>query len=228
MEDYIRVVLGSMKGSIKRLVYVIACLSSLGIAGCSNSESNHAVARDSSISPVESASQKALRWREQLGLEVLPLESGWWGFIGKSALNVAVPEGESVPAYNAIYYLLDEERPINYWHWLASDDTHVSVDGGPVEYILVSPDGVVTRHILGKDVAAGQQLTVTSQANGYKAVRLVDPKGFALMASVVTPAWAPNRVRVEAPKLDFSQRSEWLTQALMDSLTSPDAQAIAE
>lgn len=168
------------------------------------------------------AQASAQNWRKQLNLEVLPLESGWWAFIGKSALTVTTPDGDQVPAYNAIYYLLDEERPINYWHWLASDDTHVLVDGGPVEYIIVSPEGAVSRHVLGKDIAAGQQLTVTSPANGYKAVRLIDPKGFALMASLVTPAWAPHRVRVAPPVLTPAERPAWLTDTLMHSLTSPE------
>jgi len=69
-----------------------------------------------------------------------------------SAVPVASELGDTT-ACNVISYLLDVERPINAWHHLASDDTHMLLDGGPVEYLTVEADGVDAR--AGTDRAAG-------------------------------------------------------------------------
>lgn len=140
----------------------------------------------------------AAAWIDALGLEVLPGESGWYTTIHRSEVTVD-HDGDAVAASSSIYYLLDERRPINLWHWLASDDVHVLIDGGPVEYVIVPASGPAERHALGLDVAAGQRPVVPVPAGSYKALRLLDPTGYALMATVVTPAWTPERVRIETP-----------------------------
>lgn len=168
----------------------------------------------------------AATWIEALGLEVLPGESGWYTTIHRSAVDVD-HDGDVVAASSSIYYLLDERRPINLWHWLASDDVHVLIDGGPVEYVLVPASGPAQRHVLGLDVAAGQTPVVPVPAGCYKALRLVDPHGYALMATVVTPAWTPERVRIETPPDALLRAARvgapWLTDDLVALLgRSPD------
>lgn len=168
----------------------------------------------------------AAGWIEALGLEVLPGESGWYTTIHRSAVTVD-HDGDVVAASSSIYYLLDGQRPVNLWHWLASDDVHVLIDGGPVEYVIVPAAGAAERHVLGLDIAAGQTPVVPVPADSYKALRLLDPTGYALMATVVTPAWTPDRVRIETPPAAVLARARagapWLTDDVVTLLaTGPD------
>ena len=129
-----------------------------------------------------------------------------------------------LPAFSAIYYLLDAERPVNVWHRLDSDDTHVLIDGGPVEYVLLHDDRAPARVVLGRDLAAGQTPVLTAPGGSWKALRLLDPDGFALMATVVTPAWTPEGVRIGLDP-DAAARwtgaAPWLTAAVIDRLGRP-------
>lgn len=156
---------------------------------------------------------RAAYWIAHLGLEVLEGESGWWTGRFRSAVDVQAAGGPSV-ACNAIYYLLEASRPINAWHWLASDDTHVLIEGGPVEYVVATAGGAVSRTI----VDAGANPMISIPAGSYKALRLTAADGYALIGSVVAPAWTPERVRVEPPPL--RQRPTWLTDELMGRLTT--------
>ncbi len=164
---------------------------------------------------------RSSEWIDALGLEVLPGESGWFTTVHRSSL-VVDDRGEPVAASSSIYYLLDAERPINLWHWLAGDDVHVLVDGGPVEYVILPPDGPAKKVVLGLDVDAGQVPLVAVPAGSYKALRLLDPEGYALMGSVVTPAWAPERVRIETPPVERltagREHADWLTDDLVEQL----------
>jgi predicted cupin superfamily sugar epimerase len=152
----------------------------------------------------------AAEWIVALDLEVLDGESG----------RFAVVHGHE--ASSSIYYLLDAELPVNLWHWLASDDVHVLVDGGPVEYVIVPPSGPARRHVLGLDVAAGQVPVVPVPADSYKGLRLLDPADYALMVTVVAPPWTPERVRIETPPADVVARARdgapWLTDELVELL----------
>ncbi|MDQ1128108.1 cupin domain-containing protein [Microbacterium sp. SORGH_AS_0888] len=167
------------------------------------------------------AADRSASWRRALALEPLPIESGWWAPLSRSTLRVR-EGGAELDAHSSIYYLLDEERPVNYWHRLAPDDVHVLLDGGPVEYVIVSSTGEVTRRVLGHRVDAGQELVIPCAAGSTKALRLLDPKGFALIASVLTPAWTPDRVWFEPPAVPDDAAPEWFDAALVAALTSPE------
>jgi uncharacterized protein len=75
-----------------------------------------------------------------LKMHVLPRESGYLSLIATSGQKVAVG-GASLAVQSQVYYLLTRELPVNYLHWLASDDTHILLDGGPVDYFIFHPDG---------------------------------------------------------------------------------------
>ncbi|RIX27840.1 cupin domain-containing protein [Amnibacterium setariae] len=162
-------------------------------------------------------------WIDALGLEPLPGESGWWGPVSTSEASVAVGS-RTLPAYSAIHYLLEPARPVNVWHWLEPDDTHVLVDGGPVEYVILTPGRPASRVVLGRDVAAGQTPVLTAPAGSWKALRLLDPNGFALMTTVVTPEWTEDRVRIGLPP-EGAERwigtEPWLTRELVERLNRP-------
>jgi predicted cupin superfamily sugar epimerase len=164
---------------------------------------------------------RAQHWIDALGLEPLPGESGWWAPVSTSAAVVRQGDRE-LPAYSAIHYLLDAARPVNVWHRLEPDDTHVLVDGGPVEYVILTDGSAPQRVVLGRDV--GQTPVVTAPAGSWKGLRLLDPDGFALMTTVVTPAWTEDRVRVGLPPAEadrWAGTAPWLTAALIDRLNRP-------
>jgi len=52
-------------------------------------------------------------------------------------------DGRALAAYQSQnYYMLTRDLPINYLHWLAPDDTHILIEGGPVDYFIFHPDGL--------------------------------------------------------------------------------------
>lgn len=167
--------------------------------------------------------ERATRWISELALEPLAGESGWWAPVGASEISVVLGDAE-LPAFNAIYYLLDPERPVNVWHSLDSDDTHVLVDGGPVEYTMLRDGHAPVRRVLGRDVTAGQSPMLTAPAGSWKALRLIEPEGFALLGSVVTPAWTPERVRIGLPAdavAQWADAAPWLTESEIERLGTP-------
>lgn len=132
-----------------------------------------------------------------LKLEFLPGESGYFGVIGRSAQTVTAG-GRTLAAQSQIHHLLTRELPVNYLHWLASDDTHVLLEGGPVDYFVFHPDGRAERFTLGRDLAAGQRLVLAVPGGCWKALRLHPGAGYALMANVLSPEWTPDRVKIGA------------------------------
>jgi len=160
-----------------------------------------------------------------LKLEYLPGESGYFGLLGRSTLGVE-QDGRKLAAQSRIYYLLTTEAPVNYLHWLASDDTHVLLEGGPVDYFIFHPDGSVAKVTLGRDLAAGQQLVVAVPGGCWKALRLRPGAGYVLLANVLSPEWTPDRVKIGAGP-DFLARftgaAPWATADFLRGLNVPAA-----
>jgi hypothetical protein len=106
-----------------------------------------------------------------LNLKPLPRESGYLGIIGVSAQKVTV-DGHKLAVQSQNYYMLTRDKPINYLHWLADDDTHILVEGGPVDYFIFHPDGRAEQVTLGLDLVAGQRPVTAVPGNCWKALRL--------------------------------------------------------
>ncbi len=160
----------------------------------------------------------------QLKMEYLAGESGYFSFQGRSAQTVSA-DGRTLAAQSRIYYLLTAECPVNYLHWLASDDTQVLLEGGPVDYYLFHPDGRAEKVTLGRDFAAGQRLLVAVPGNCRKALRLHPGAGYALLANVLSPEWTPDRVKIGAGT-EFIARyraaAPWANEALLSELIGPN------
>lgn len=174
--------------------------------------------------PPPPASPRARELIKSLSLEYLPGESGYFGLLGRSAQTV-VRDGRPLAAQSRIYYLLTAEAPLNYLHWLDSDDTHVLLEGGPVDYFIFHPDGHVEQVTLGRDAAAGQKLVVAIPGGCAKALRLHAGADFVLLANVLSPEWTPDRVKVGAGA-DFLRRytgrAPWATEAALRELIGPN------
>ena len=147
--------------------------------------------------PAKPAKDRAGELIRALKLEVLPKESGYLGIIGVSRQTVMV-EGRRLAVQSQNYYMLTRDRPINYLHWLAPDDTHILIEGGPVDYFIFHPDGRVEKVTLGMNLAEGERPVVAVPGNCWKALRLHDGAPYALMANSLSPEFTPDRVKIGA------------------------------
>ena len=159
-----------------------------------------------------------------LHLAPLAKESGYLARIGESAQKIPV-DGKSLSVQSQVYYMLTRDKPINYLHWLAPDDTHILIEGGPVDYFIFHPDGRVEKLTLGRDVAAGQRPVVAVPGNCWKALRLHDGAQYALMANALSPEWTPDHVKIGAGE-DWLKRytgaAPWATPEFLRTLIGPN------
>jgi predicted cupin superfamily sugar epimerase len=167
---------------------------------------------------------RALELIRALHLSVLPKESGYLGLIGESAQKAAI-DGRRMAIQSQVYYMLTRDRPINYLHWLAPDDTHILIEGGPVDYFIFHPDGRVERFVLGRDVAAKERPVVAVPGGCWKALRLHRGASYALMANALSPEFTPDRVRIGAGPAwieRFQRKAPWATSAFLRELIGPN------
>ena len=159
-----------------------------------------------------------------LHLSVLPKESGYLGLIGESAQKVSI-DGRQLPVQSQVYYMLTRDRPTNYLHRLESDDTHILIEGGPVDYFIFHPDGRTEKVTLGRDVAHGERPLVAVPGGCWKALRLQPGAAYALMANALSPAWTPDRVRIgegAAWVKRFSGTASWATPENLRAMIGPN------
>ena len=161
---------------------------------------------------------------QTLHLQLLPGESGYLGLIGQSAQTIPI-DGHQLAVQSQVYYMLTRDRPVNYLHWLASDDTHILIEGGPVDYFIFHPDGRAEKVVLGRDLAAGQRPVVAVPGNCWKALRLHPGASFALMANALSPEWTPDRVKIGAGEdwlKKYRNAAPWATEQNLRFLIGPN------
>ncbi len=160
----------------------------------------------------------------ELKLSILPRESGYLGLIAESAQKVTI-DGRPLAVQSQVYYMLTRDRPVNYLHWLAPDDTHILIEGGPVDYFIFHPDGRVEMRTLGTDIAAGQRPVIAVPGGCWKALRLHHGASYALMANALSPAFTPDRVRIGAGSdwlKKYTGAASWATPENLRSLIGPN------
>jgi len=174
--------------------------------------------------PQTGSDARARELIQTLHLTVLPKESGYLGIIGRSAQMVTV-DGRALAVQSQNYYMLTRDRPINYLHWLVPDDTHILIEGGPVDYFIFHPDGRAEKVTLGLDLAAGQRPVVAVPGGCWKALRLRDGTSYALMANTLSPEFTPDRVKIGAgPEWvkRFANSAPWATPQALRELIGPN------
>lgn len=180
--------------------------------------------RAAELSPPAAARPRELI--ASLKLEFLPGESGYFGFLGRAARTVRVGDRD-LAAQSRIYYLLTAELPVNFLHWLDADDTHILLEGGPVDYFIFHPDGRADKVTLGRDLAAGQQLVVAVPSGCWKALRLHPGATHVLLANVLSPEWTPDRVKIGAGAdwvSRYRDRAPWATESFLRELIGSNFQ----
>ena len=172
----------------------------------------------------EGSEARAVELIKTLHLSVLPRESGYLGLIGDSAQKAQIG-GRELKIQSQVYYMLTKDRPVNYLHWLESDDTHILIEGGPVDYFVFHPDGRVEDVVLGRNVAAGERPVVAIPGGCWKALRLHEGANYALMANALSPEWTQDRVRIgggEAWVKRFAGTVPWATEEQLKALIGPN------
>jgi predicted cupin superfamily sugar epimerase len=161
---------------------------------------------------------------KELHLTVLPKESGYLGIIGVSPQKVNV-DGRDLAVQSQNYYMLTRERPINYLHRLVPADTHILIEGGPVDYFIFHPDGHSEKVTLGFDFAAGQRPVVAVPGGCWKALKLHAGASYALMANALSPEFTPDRVKIgEGPEWvkRFTNSAPWATPQALREMIGPN------
>lgn len=174
----------------------------------------------------EGSQARAKEIIHQLHLKILPKESGYLGLIGESAQKMNV-NGKPLAVQSQVYYMLTSELPINYLHWLASDDTHILIEGGPVDYFIFHPDGKVEKVTLGRNFAGGERPLVAVPGGCWKALRLHPGAHYALMANALSPEFTPARVKIgegEEWVKRFQGKAPWATPEFLRSMIGPNWQ----
>jgi uncharacterized protein len=161
---------------------------------------------------------------ESLQLHVLPKESGYLAIIGVSAQKVTI-DAQALAVQSQNYYMLTRERPINYVHRLVPDDTHILIEGGPVDYFIFHPDGRAEKITLGMDLAAGQRPVIAVPGGCWKALRLRYGANYALMANTLSPEFTPERVKIgegAAWVKRFANSAPWATTDTLREFIGPN------
>jgi len=159
-----------------------------------------------------------------LDMHVLPKESGYLALIGSSAIMTPV-HGKQIAVQSQVYYMLTRDLPINYLHWLEPDDTHILIEGGPVDYFIFHPDGKVEKKTLGRNLTAGERPVIAVPGGCWKALRLHPGASYALMANALSPEFTPDRVHIGAgPRwiARYTGAAPWATPEALRSFIGPN------
>jgi predicted cupin superfamily sugar epimerase len=161
---------------------------------------------------------------KELHLTVLPKESGYLGIIGVSPQKVKL-DGRELSVQSQNYYMLTRERPINYLHKLVPADTHILIEGGPVDYFIFHPDGHAEKVTLGLNFAAGARPVVAVPGGCWKALKLREGASYALMANALSPEFTPDRVKIGEGAdwvKRFQNAAPWATPEALRELIGPN------
>jgi predicted cupin superfamily sugar epimerase len=216
---------------MKKLLRVLVPVSAFGLltgfAVMRRAPSRAANATEPSpqpAAPTQSGGDRALEIIRTMKLTVLPRESGYLGMIGTSTQTTA-GAGRPLAIQSQVYYMLTRDLPVNYLHWLAPDDTHVLIEGGPVDYFIFHPDGHAEKITLGRNLAAGERPVVAVPGGCWKALRLHDGTSYALMANILSPEFTPDRVSIGAGRewiRRYAGAAPWATEANLRALIGPN------
>lgn len=161
---------------------------------------------------------------QELKLTVLRKESGYLGIIGVTPQTVQVND-RSLAVQSQNYYMLTRALPINYLHKLEPADTHILIEGGPVDYYIFHPDGRVEVQTLGMDMAHGERPVVAVPPGCWKALVLRQGASYALTANALSPEFTPDRVQIgegDAWVKRFSAKASWATPEFLRMLIGPN------
>ncbi len=114
-----------------------------------------------------------------LGLVELPVEGGYFA------------QGYRSEDLSTIYYLL-RDGEFSAVHRLSGVEVYAHHAGAPLRFLLLHPDGTVTRPVLGSDLGAGERPQLVVPAGVWQGREPVG--GWALVTTVVVPPYTDEGV----------------------------------
>ena len=124
-----------------------------------------------------------------LGMQPHP-ERGHFVETYRAGLTVGgLPHGAPRAASTAIYFLISREAPTTYLHRLLSDEIFHFYEGGPLDVLLLAPDGPGAVRRLGTDVAGGERPQIVIGAGTWFAAELADGATYCLFGCTVAPGF---------------------------------------
>ncbi|MDX3230400.1 cupin domain-containing protein [Streptomyces sp. ME19-01-6] len=124
---------------------------------------------------------------ELLGL-VSHVEGGYYRQLYQSSRLLETPRGTRALA-NTIHYLLDHSSPVGHLHSNVSDITHFLHLGGPIHYLMLSPDGILHERVLGREAEHGQVPAFTCPGGWWKTSFLPPGVDEGLISEIVAPGF---------------------------------------
>lgn len=88
----------------------------------------------------------------------------------------------------AIYFLLKEGQ-FSAFHKIASDEMWHFYDGDPLCIYEITNSGILTKHLLGRDIDNGQSFTCVIKAGSWFGSRCEVKDGFSLVGCTVAPGF---------------------------------------
>jgi predicted cupin superfamily sugar epimerase len=126
---------------------------------------------------------------ERLGLARHP-ERGFYVETYRAPLVVSgLPHGAPRAASTAIYFLVTRAEPATYLHRLRSDELFHLYEGGPLEVLLLGPDGGGEVRRLGLGLAEGERPQLVIRAGTWFAVELAPAASHCLFGCTVAPGF---------------------------------------
>jgi predicted cupin superfamily sugar epimerase len=124
-----------------------------------------------------------------LGLERHPERGHFARTYAAGLVLSGLPHGGPRAASTAIYFLLGDDERATYLHRLKSDELFHLYEGGPLEVLLLAPDGGAHVARLGLDLAAGERPQLVIPAGTWFAAELAPGVGHCLWGCTVAPGF---------------------------------------
>lgn len=116
-------------------------------------------------------------------------EGGYFAETYRSAEKVDTSRrGRTRSLSTCMYYLLTNDSPTGWLHKNRSDIVHYFHGGSAIEYTLLSPEGKLTREILGGEIQRGQKLQMVVPGGYWKGSRLTGGE-YGLLSESVAPGF---------------------------------------
>jgi uncharacterized protein len=130
-----------------------------------------------------------IEWINALQLEA-HVEGGYFRRTYQSDYTHEEKSYADSPRYlmTSIFYMLTDDRPINYLHINKADIMHYFQMGSPLTYLIVHPDGQLERVRLGNNIAAGEQLQLLVKGGCWK-TGFLEAGEFGLISEAVSPGF---------------------------------------
>ena len=131
------------------------------------------------------------------------IEGGYFSETYRSQTSIATSRtGSDRHILTSIYYLLTDDRPIDYFHQNQSDILHYFQAGSPITYLILSPSGKLNKVKLGLNFAQGEVAQLLVPGNHWKAA-VLETGEFGLLGESVAPGF--DYRDMELAKADYFQ-----------------------